>query len=139
MQLILVSVLIGDIAACITPLHSIQIPSLFDYTIVVVVRIPADISGCLSLRNLLLFDNQLSGNLPPELGKISSLEVIRVGGNKDIVGKIPDEFGDLSNLTVLGVTDTGVSGSLPSNLAISSMERFQAICARSSLLKLHST
>ncbi|PNX93695.1 LRR receptor-like kinase resistance protein, partial [Trifolium pratense] len=57
-----------------------------------------------------------SGNLPIELGKLSNLEVIRAGGNKDIVGKIPEELGECKNLTVLGLADTKISGSIPNSL-----------------------
>ncbi|KAE8732467.1 Receptor-like protein kinase 2 [Hibiscus syriacus] len=63
-----------------------------------------------------IFDNLLSGAIPAELGKLFLLEILRAGGNKDIVGKIPDELRDCSNLTVLGLADTRVSGPLPASL-----------------------
>ncbi|OIW16791.1 hypothetical protein TanjilG_01356 [Lupinus angustifolius] len=79
-------------------------------------KIPVEISNCIGLKNLLLFDNQLGGNIPYELGKLSQLEVLRAGGNKDIDGKIPEELGECRNLTVLGLADTRISGSLPASL-----------------------
>ncbi|KAE9605597.1 hypothetical protein Lal_00025267 [Lupinus albus] len=79
-------------------------------------KIPVEISNCIGLKNLLLFDNQLGGSIPPELGKLSQLEVLRAGGNKDIAGKIPEELGECRNLTVLGLADTRISGSLPASL-----------------------
>ncbi|CAL1371674.1 unnamed protein product [Linum trigynum] len=36
-----------------------------------------------------LFDNQLGGRVPDTIGKLKSLEVIRVGGNKNLEGSIP--------------------------------------------------
>lgn len=74
-----------------------------------------ELSHCTGLKNLLLFDNRLSGSIPPELGKLSGLEILRVGGNHEIVGELPGEIGECSNLTVLGVADTQVSGSIPSS------------------------
>ncbi|XP_030460795.1 LRR receptor-like serine/threonine-protein kinase RGI1 [Syzygium oleosum] len=79
-------------------------------------KIPVGLSNCRVLKSLLLFDNRLGGSIPPELGKLSSLEVFRAGGNRDIVGKIPEELGDCTNLTVLGLADTQVAGSLPPSL-----------------------
>lgn len=81
---------------------------------------------------MLVFDNQLGGTIPPELGKISSLEVIRAGGNKDIMGKIPDTIGDLSNLTVLGLADTRISGSLPS--ALGKLTKLQSLSIYTTML-----
>ncbi|GAB2249289.1 hypothetical protein Droror1_Dr00012648 [Drosera rotundifolia] len=78
--------------------------------------IPDEVTMCRNLRNLLLFDNQLSGSLPSQLGFLVRLEVLRAGGNKDLIGEIPAGVGDLGNLTVLGLADTGVSGPLPASL-----------------------
>ncbi|XP_018840747.1 LRR receptor-like serine/threonine-protein kinase RCH1 [Juglans regia] len=79
-------------------------------------QIPAELGDCFRLKNLVVFDNYLSGKLPVELGKLSNLEVIRAGGNKDIAGNIPDELGDCQNLKVLGLADTKLSGSIPASL-----------------------
>lgn len=79
-------------------------------------KIPVELSNCIGLKNLLLFDNQIGGTIPPVFGKLSQLESLRAGGNKDIVGKIPEEIGECTNLTVLGLADTRISGSLPASL-----------------------
>ncbi|GLT56410.1 hypothetical protein SLA2020_294530 [Shorea laevis] len=79
-------------------------------------EIPVELTHCSKLQNLLLFDNRLGGSIPPELGKLSSLKVLRAGGNNDIVGRIPDELGDCSNLNFLGLAETQVSGSIPASL-----------------------
>nr|GEW54815.1 receptor-like protein kinase 2 [Tanacetum cinerariifolium] len=79
-------------------------------------NIPNEIGKCKSLKNLVIFDNQLTGNIPVELGQLQNLEVIRAGGNKDLNGKIPDEIGNCGNLTVLGLADTKLSGLLPNSL-----------------------
>ncbi|XP_061340194.1 LRR receptor-like serine/threonine-protein kinase RGI1 [Gastrolobium bilobum] len=106
--------LVGSIPATIGKLQKLENLSLNSNQLTG--RIPVELSNCVGLKNLLLFDNQLGGTIPPELGKLSKLEVLRAGGNKDIVGKIPEEIGECSNLTVLGLADTRISGSLPASL-----------------------
>ncbi|WVZ09797.1 hypothetical protein V8G54_014327 [Vigna mungo] len=106
--------LVGSIPASIGKLQKLQNLSLNSNQLTG--RIPVELSNCIVLKNLLLFDNQISGTIPPELGKLSQLESLRAGGNKDIVGKIPEELGECSNLTVLGLADTRISGSLPASL-----------------------
>ncbi|KAB5573169.1 hypothetical protein DKX38_000363 [Salix brachista] len=95
-------------------------------------RIPVEISNCIRLKNLLLFDNRLAGYIPPELGKLSSLKVLRAGGNKDIIGKIPDELGDCSNLAVLGLADTRISGSLP--VSLGKLSKLQSLSIYTTML-----
>ncbi|GFS42201.1 leucine-rich repeat receptor-like protein kinase family protein [Actinidia rufa] len=80
------------------------------------VRSSTRLGRCARLKSLLLFDNRLSGVIPPELGQLSSLEVLRAGGNKDVAGQMPDELGNLGNLTVLGLADTRITGSIPGSL-----------------------
>ncbi|KAF6135746.1 hypothetical protein GIB67_028602 [Kingdonia uniflora] len=78
-------------------------------------NIPVELCDCRNLANLVVFDNRLGGELPVELGKLGSLQVLRAGGNKDIVGKLPEELGECGNLTMLGLADTKISGSIPSS------------------------
>ena len=44
--------------------------------------------------------NQLSGEIPPELGNLANLEDLALRGNQ-LSGEIPPELGNLANLTVL--------------------------------------
>ncbi|KAJ0805855.1 putative non-specific serine/threonine protein kinase [Helianthus annuus] len=78
--------------------------------------IPPQIGNCSRLKNLVLFDNFLTGSVPVELGNLQMLEVIRVGGNKDLSGKIPFELGNCKSLQILGLAVTKVSGSIPVSL-----------------------
>ncbi|PSS35890.1 Receptor-like protein kinase [Actinidia chinensis var. chinensis] len=106
--------LVGSIPLSIGNLPNLEILALNSNQLTG--KIPAELSRCARLKSLLLFDNRLSGVIPPELGQLSSLEVLRAGGNKDVDGKIPDELGNLGNLTVLGLADTRVTGSIPGSL-----------------------
>ncbi|KAL3506330.1 hypothetical protein ACH5RR_031712 [Cinchona calisaya] len=106
--------LVGSIPSSISKLQNLQ--DLILNSNQLTGKIPVELSNCQSLKNLYLFDNKLGGIIPPELGLLANLEVLRAGGNKDIIGKIPDELGNCCNLTVLGLADTGISGSLPASL-----------------------
>ena len=89
---------------------SISILSFFFVTLL------PEIGTCWSLKNLYLFDNRLSGEIPAELGKMVNLEVISAAGNNELAGKIPPEIGNCRNLTFLGLADTRISGYLPRTL-----------------------
>ena len=59
--------------------------------------------------------NELTGNLPPELGKLSELKTLSLYFNH-IEGTIPPELGELSELETLIIHNNGLSGSLPPEL-----------------------
>ena len=60
--------------------------------------------------------NQLSGSIPPELGNLSGLIILDIGGNQ-LSGSIPLELGNLTRLNVLWLQDNQLSGDVPSALA----------------------
>ncbi|KAL5057582.1 hypothetical protein RYX36_029186 [Vicia faba] len=73
-------------------------------------KIPDEKSNCnISLKTLRLFDNPIGGSMLNSIEKLSKLEVLIAGGNKDITEKIPEEG---SNWTLFGLGDTRLSGSL---------------------------
>ena len=59
---------------------------------------------------------QLSGEIPPELGNLSSLKDLDLSSN-DLSGEIPPEFGNLSNLEELELDDNQLSGKIPAELS----------------------
>lgn len=63
-----------------------------------------------------LAENELSGQLPAQLGNLTALEELRLNGN-NLSGNIPAEFGDLSNLTVLNLSDNPLEGPIPGSMA----------------------
>ena len=71
-----------------------------------------------SLSNLTWFDmssNQLSGGIPPELGNLSNLDLLSLAENQ-LSSCIPPELGNLSNLFSLCLGDNQLSGSIPQEL-----------------------
>ena len=59
--------------------------------------------------------NQLTGELPPELGNLTYLVTLDLGSNQ-LAGKIPSELGDLGNLVRLYLYYNDLTGEVPSNL-----------------------
>ena len=59
--------------------------------------------------------NQLTGELPPELGNLTYLVTLDLGSNQ-LAGKIPSELGDLGNLVRLYLYSNDLTGEIPSNL-----------------------
>ena len=64
---------------------------------------------------LTLTGNRLSGAIPTELGRLSSLKWLKVGDNQ-LSGQIPRELGNLTNLQNLGLNGNKLSGILPHSL-----------------------
>lgn len=66
-----------------------------------------------TLEVLILIDNQLSGSIPLELGKLTSLTVLEMDMNF-FSGHIPETLGNLRNLSILGLSRNNLSTSLAS-------------------------
>ena len=65
---------------------------------------------------LLLADNNLSGEIPPELGGlVANLEYLWLDGN-NLSGKIPTKLGGLANLKSLSLSDNDLRGGIPTEL-----------------------
>ena len=73
----------------------------------------ADADGRVIILNLQR--NQLSGELPPELGNLSHLQELYLRENH-LTGPIPAGLGSLSNLTHLDLNLNSISGPLPAEL-----------------------
>ena len=67
------------------------------------------------VTRLWLESNELNGEIPPELGDLSSLETLDLGGN-DLSGAIPSELGDLPSLVGLWLWGNDLSGEIPGEL-----------------------
>ena len=65
--------------------------------------------------NLLLYENNLDGELPQELGNLSTLYTLALSGNR-LTGEIPSSIGNLTSLTSLGLSDNQLTGAIPSSI-----------------------
>ena len=67
------------------------------------------------VTHLYLSNNILVGSIPPEIGDLSELEILRLDYNT-LQGGIPAEIGKLSKLRELHLSNSGLSGSIPPEL-----------------------
>ena len=78
-------------------------------------EIPAELGSLTSLRRLYLFNNQLTGSIPAELGSLTNLTELQLRSNQ-LTGSIPAELGDLTNLTELQLRSNQLTGCIPAGL-----------------------
>ena len=67
------------------------------------------------VHGLFLWDNQLAGEIPPELGSLANLKLLSLSANQ-LTGEIPAEMGSLANLRSLSLRDNQLSGEIPPEL-----------------------
>ena len=85
--------------------------------------IPPKIAELTELRTLDIRYKGLEGEIPPELGGLSKLEILRIGGYGDgkdaaarVAGRIPPELSSLSNLRILDLSGGELEGKIPPEL-----------------------
>ena len=77
--------------------------------------IPAELGDLTNLEWLDLPINRLTGEIPAELGSLTNLEVLSLFDNR-LTGEIPAELGDLTNLGELYLDNNRLSGEIPAEL-----------------------
>ena len=65
--------------------------------------------------NLNLQSHGLTGEIPPEIGNLINLEILRLGNN-ELTGSIPPEIGNLTNLTQLFLNSNQLTGTIPDEI-----------------------
>ena len=65
--------------------------------------------------NVLLYANNLNGELPQELGNLSALYTLQLSQNQ-LTGAIPSSIGNLTSLESLGLSQNQLSGAIPSSI-----------------------
>ena len=63
-----------------------------------------------------LNNNNLSGELPDNLEKLTALQYLQLGGNS-LTGNIPESIGDLTSLVSLNLSSNNLTGNLPASMA----------------------
>jgi len=58
-------------------------------------------------------DNNMTGNIPPELGTLTDLNQIRFASN-NIIGRLPSRIGKISELKYLDLHDNQITGQIKS-------------------------
>jgi len=74
-----------------------------------------------------LFDYQLTGSIPPEIGELTNLTYLRLSYN-DLTGEIPSWIGNLTSLTLLDLGSNLLSGEIPSEIGnLTNLERLELL------------
>ncbi len=86
-------------------------------------NIPNELGRLSSLQKLALLFNQLTGEIPAALGRLSNLEFLYLNGN-DLTGDIPPELSQLSQLEGLFLGHNRLTGEIPETLGDLSLLNF---------------
>ena len=83
-------------------------------------EIPQELGTLTSLKVLDLKFHQLTGKIPPELGNLSSLQYLELyssyGGESGLTGEIPAEMANLANLIDMDLSGNLLTGEIPPEL-----------------------
>ncbi|CAL5388298.1 unnamed protein product [Camellia sinensis] len=66
--------------------------------------------------SLILYEKIISGNIPKEIGNITSLILLLLSGNQ-LTGSLPEEIGYLPNLDRIQIDENQISGPIPKSFA----------------------
>ena len=86
-------------------------------------EIPAELGSLTSLEWLWLFNNQLTEEIPAELDSLSNLTNLNLSRNQ-LTGEIPAELGNLTSLEDLDLSNNQLTGEIPAELgSLTNLER----------------
>ena len=87
-------------------------------------ELPTELGQLVKLRTLRLDRNNLSGSIPSELGDLERLQLLYLNKNQ-LTGEVPTELGQLAELRVLVLSTNQLSGSIP--LKLGDLERLERL------------
>ena len=73
-----------------------------------------------------------SGNLAPDIGLLSKLQILNLSLNRDLTGQLPEEIGDLTELTQLNLAGCSFTDTIPNS--ISNLNRVSFLSLSNNLL-----
>jgi len=92
-----------------------KISSLLLYSDNVIGEIPEELGELSALKRLSFANNMLSGNIPSSLGQLTQLEYLDLSNNQ-LSGEIPTSLGSLIYLKELYLNNNQLSGNIPDSL-----------------------
>ena len=92
-----------------------RVTKLYLYSNQLTGEIPAELGSLTNLELLHLPNNQLTGEIPAELGDLTSLERLWLSNNQ-LTGEIPAELGSLTNMVWLYLSNNQLTGEIPAEL-----------------------
>ncbi|KAF3451342.1 hypothetical protein FNV43_RR07437 [Rhamnella rubrinervis] len=79
--------------------------------------VPLQLGNLVNLENLILKANNLTGELPSALTKLTKLTELRISSN-NFTGRIPNFVGSWKNLQMLEIQASGLQGPIPSTISM---------------------
>ena len=92
-----------------------KVSKLVLYNLELTGEIPTEIGKLVNLEYLILPLNKLTGEIPTEIGKLCNLKWLHLNYNR-LTGKIPTEIGKLSNLVDLIMFCNDLTGEIPKEI-----------------------
>ena len=78
-------------------------------------EIPSELGSLTSLTRLSLSNNNLTGSIPPQLGNLENLTELSLDSN-NLTGEIPFQLGDVIGCEIFRLHDNNLTGEIPSQL-----------------------
>ena len=85
--------------------------------------IPASIARLKGLRRISLWECQLTGKIPPEIGNLEKMEYLEIGENPELTGPIPPSLGNLSEAKWINLSYCDLTGNIP--VEITKLDKFE--------------
>ncbi len=75
-------------------------------------NLPSELGKLAYLEVLSLYGNSLTGTIPPELGSLSNVRKLYLSGN-NLGGPVPPELGRMASVEIMYLSDNNLSGPIP--------------------------